>query len=135
MIKIINILKGKEPIWLNAIAPKAFQKIPTVKNVILIALRKSIPNVLINKIVISKPVPEDIDPFNIPIKKLKPINTSLEKRLTFLGITSKPKLGLKKEYDPKNIENNPNNIYRKSSDKNSTIEAPRITPGTPNNIN
>ena len=73
-IKILKIFKGKEPILLNAIAPAAFQKIPTVRKVILIELRKSRPNVFINKRVINKPVPEDIEPFKIPTIKAKLLN-------------------------------------------------------------
>ena len=70
-INIINKFEGTVPILLRKIAPVKFQKIPTVKNVKLTARRKSIPNVFIKSIVTSKPVPEEIDPFKTPIKKIK----------------------------------------------------------------
>ena len=70
-IKIIKIFEGTDPILAKKIAPTKFQKIPTVKNVILMARRKSISKVFINKIVTSNPVPEEIEPFNIPIRKIK----------------------------------------------------------------
>ena len=73
---VSNIIKlgGIDPILVKEIAPTAFQKIPTLKNVKLIALRKSIPKVLINNIVINNPVPEDIEPFKIPTKKTSATN-------------------------------------------------------------
>ena len=77
IINKINNLGGTEPILLKIIAPVKFQKIPTVKNVILIARRKSIPNVFINSIVTSKPVPEEIEPFKKPIRKIKIRNLNL----------------------------------------------------------
>ena len=43
IINNINKFDGKDPILLKKIAPEKFQKIPTVKNVKLIARRKSIP--------------------------------------------------------------------------------------------
>ena len=43
--KILIIFKGKKPILLRAIAPTAFQKIPTVRKVMLIEVRKSRPNI------------------------------------------------------------------------------------------
>ena len=61
---------GKIPILLKKNAPKAFQKIPTVKKVKLTALRKFIWKVLIKRTVTNKPVPEETDPFRIPIKKI-----------------------------------------------------------------
>ena len=73
-IRILRIFKGKGIILLRAIAPAAFQKIPTVRKVILIELRKSRPNVWINKIVTNKPVPEEIEPFKIPIIKAIELN-------------------------------------------------------------
>ena len=73
-IKTPKIFNGKEPNLLSAIAPTAFQKIPTVRKVILIELRKSRPKVLINKRVTNKPVPEDIEPFKIPIINAKELN-------------------------------------------------------------
>ena len=73
-IKIHKIFKGIEPILLRAIAPAAFQKIPTVIKVILIELRKSRPKVFINNIVTNKPVPEEIEPFKIPIINIKVVN-------------------------------------------------------------
>ena len=71
IIKTINKLNGTDPILAKSTAPKKFQKIPTVKNVILMARRKSISKVFINSIVTSNPVPEEIEPFNIPIRKIK----------------------------------------------------------------
>ena len=71
IINTINIFEGTDPILVNKTAPTKFQKIPTVKNVILMARRKSISKVFINSIVTSNPVPEEIEPFNIPIRKIK----------------------------------------------------------------
>ena len=42
IINTINIFEGTDPILAKKTAPTKFQKIPTVKNVILIARRKSI---------------------------------------------------------------------------------------------
>ena len=64
------MFKGTEPILLKKIAPVKFQKIPTVKNVKLTARKKSIPRVFINSIVTSNPVPEEIEPFKMPIRKI-----------------------------------------------------------------
>ena len=61
---------GIEPILIRKNAPIAFQKIPTVKKVKLIALRKSILKIFSNKIVTNKPVPEDTEPLRIPIKNI-----------------------------------------------------------------
>ena len=69
-ISIIKIFEDNDPILARKIPPIRFQKIPTVKKVRLIARMKSIPKVLIKSIVTSKPVPEDIEPFKIPIKKI-----------------------------------------------------------------
>ncbi len=71
IINIINIFEGIVPILLKKTAPVKFQKIPTVKNVKLIARRKSIPKVFIKSIVTSNPVPDEIEPFKIPIRKIK----------------------------------------------------------------
>ena len=71
IINIIKIFEGTDPILVKKTAPIKFQKIPTVKNVKLIARRKSISKVFIKSIVTSKPVPEEIEPFNIPIRKIK----------------------------------------------------------------
>ena len=70
-INIIKIFEDKDAILARKIPPIRFQKIPTVKKVKLIARMKSIPKVFIKSIVTSKPVPEEIDPFKIPIKKMK----------------------------------------------------------------
>jgi len=59
------------PILLKKNAPVKFQKIPTVKNVKLIARIKSILNVFIKSIVTNNPVPEEIEPFKIPIRKIE----------------------------------------------------------------
>ena len=77
IIKTINKFDGTDPIFAKNTAPAKFQKIPTVKNVILMARRKSISKVFINRIVTSNPVPEEIEPFNIPIRKIKIINLIL----------------------------------------------------------
>ena len=95
--KTIKILKGNVPIRLKAIAPDAFQKIPTDKKVILMAFKKSIPKVFIKRIVTNKPVPEDIEPFNIPITKTNIINLIQDVKLIFLFIVAKPKSGFVKE--------------------------------------
>ena len=76
-INKIKMFEGIDPILLKKIAPIRFQKIPTVKNVKLTARRKSIPKVFIKSIVTSKPVPEEIEPFNMPIKKIKNKNLIL----------------------------------------------------------
>ena len=44
-----------------------------------------------------------------------------------------PKLGLRMEYKDKKIENNPKIKYKYCSDKNFTIDDPKITPGVPKN--
>ena len=67
----MHIFKGIDPILVKKTAPIKFQNIPTVKNVKLMARRKSIPKVLIKSIVTSNPVPEEIEPFKIPIKKIR----------------------------------------------------------------
>ena len=71
IINAINIFEGTHPILIKETAPIKFQKIPTVKNVILIARRKSNSKVFIKSIVTSNPVPEEIEPFKIPIRKIK----------------------------------------------------------------
>ena len=93
----INIFEGTDPILAKKTAPTKFQKIPTVKNVILIARRKSISKVFIKSIVTSNPVPEEIEPFNIPIRKIKIKNLILWTKLSFLLPDVKPKFGLKNE--------------------------------------
>ena len=97
IIKTINKFKETDPILAKNTAPTKFQKIPTVKNVILMARRKSIPKVFINSIVTSNPVPEEIQPFNIPIKKIKIKNLILWTELSFLLPDDKPKSGLRSE--------------------------------------
>ena len=97
IINKANIFKGIDPILLKKIAPVKFQKIPTVKNVKPIARRKSIPKVFIKSIVTSKPVPDEIEPFKIPIKKIKIKNLIFSIKFNFLFSEAKPKLGLKKE--------------------------------------
>ena len=97
MINTINIFGGTDPILAKYTAPTKFQKIPTVKNVILMARRKSISKVFINRIVTSNPVPEDIEPFNIPIRKIKIKNLILWTKLSFLLPYDKPKSGLRNE--------------------------------------
>ena len=84
IININNIFEGTDPILDKKTAPTKFQKIPTVKNVILMARRKSISKVFIKSIVTSNPVPEEIEPFNIPIRKIKIKNLILWTKLSFL---------------------------------------------------
>ena len=97
IIKTINKFNGTDPILAKNTAPTKFQKIPTVKNVILMARRKSISKVFINSIVTSNPVPEEIEPFNIPIRKIKIKNLILWTKLSFLLPDDKPKSGLRNE--------------------------------------
>ena len=92
-----NMFEGSDPILLKNIAPVKFQKIPTVKNVKLMARRKSIPKVFIKSIVTSNPVPEEIEPFKIPIRKIKIKNLILWTKLSFLLPDDKPKSGLRNE--------------------------------------
>ena len=97
IIKTTNKFNGTDPILDKNTAPTKFQKIPTVKNVILMALRKSISKVFINSIVTSNPVPEEIEPFNIPIRKIKIKNLISWTKLSFLLPDDKPKSGLRNE--------------------------------------
>ena len=97
IINTINIFEGTDPILDKKTAPTKFQKIPTVKNVILIARRKSISKVFIKSIVTSNPVPEEIEPFNIPIRKIKIKNLIFWTKLSLLFPDDKPKSGLRNE--------------------------------------
>jgi len=97
IIKTINKFNGTDPILAKKTAPTKFQKIPTVKNVILIARRKSISKVFIKTIVTSNPVPEEIEPFKIPIMKIKIENLILGIKLSWLLTDDKPKSDLKNE--------------------------------------
>ena len=97
IIKTINTFEGTDPILAKKTAPIKFQKIPTVKNVILIARRKSISKVFIKSIVTSNPVPEEIEPFKIPIRKIKIKNLILHNILGFFTPEVKPKSDLKNE--------------------------------------
>ena len=97
IINNIKMFEGTGPILLKKTAPVKFQKIPTVKNVKLIARRKSIPKVFIKSIVTSNPVPEEIDPFKMPIRKIKIKNLNLLNKLSLLFPVDKPKSGLKSE--------------------------------------
>ena len=97
IINTIKIFGGTDPILAKKTAPIKFQKIPTVKNVILIARRKSISKVFIKSIVTSNPVPEEIEPFNIPTRKIKIKNLIFWTKLSFLLPEDKPKSGLKNE--------------------------------------
>ena len=92
-----NIFDGTDPILLKKTAPVKFQKIPTVKNVKLIARRKSNPSVFIKSIVTSNPVPEEIEPFKIPIKKIKIKNLILLVKLNSISPDDKPKSDFKNE--------------------------------------
>jgi len=97
IIKTINKFNGIDPILAKNTAPTKFQKIPTVKNVILMARRKSISKVFIKSIVIINPVPEEIEPFKIPVRKIKIINLILWTKLSFLLPDDNPKSGLRNE--------------------------------------
>ena len=97
IIKTINKFNGTDPILAKNNAPTKFQKIPTVKKVILMALRKSISKVFIKSIVTSNPVPEEIEPFNIPIRKIKIKNLILWFKLSWLFSEDKPKSDFKNE--------------------------------------
>ena len=97
IINTINIFEGTDPIRAKKTAPTKFQNIPTVKNVILMALRKSISKVFIKRIVTSNPVPEEIEPFNIPMRKIKIKNLILWTKLSLLFPDDKPKSGLRNE--------------------------------------
>ena len=97
IINNINIFEGTDPILAKKTAPIKFQNIPTVKNVKLIARRKSIPKVFIKSIVTRRPVPEEIEPFNIPIRKIKIKNLILWTKLSLLFRDDKPKSGLSNE--------------------------------------
>ena len=97
IINIINIFEGTNPILVKETAPIKFQKIPTVKNVKLIARRKSISKVFIKSTVTNSPVPEEIEPFKIPIRKIKIENLILWNKLSLLLPDDKPKSGLRNE--------------------------------------
>ena len=97
IINKTNMFEGTDPILIKEIAPVKFQKIPTEKNVNLIARRKSIPKVFIRSIVTSNPVPEEIEPFNIPIKKIQVKNLILWTKLSLFFPDDKPKSGLRNE--------------------------------------
>ena len=97
IISIINKFEGTDPILLRKIAPVKFQKIPTVRNVKLIARRKSILKVLIRSIVTSKPVPEEMEPFIIPIMKTKIENLILWNKFGSMFPDDKPKSGVRTE--------------------------------------
>ena len=94
---IINKFEETDSILIKETAPIKFQKIPKVKNVKLIARRKSIPKVLIKSIVTNNPVPDEIEPFKIPIKKIKIKNLILCTKKIFLFSENKPKSDLKNE--------------------------------------
>jgi len=97
IIKTINKFNGTDPIHAKKTAPTKFQKIPTVKNVKLIALRKSISKVFIKSIVTINPVPEEIEPFKIPVRKIKIKNLILWTKLSLLFPDDNPKSGLRNE--------------------------------------
>ena len=97
IINIINKFGGTDLILLRKIAPVKFQKIPTVRNVKLIARRKSIPKVLTRSIVTSNPVPEEIEPFIIPIRKTKMKNLILWTKFSLIFTDDKPKSGVRNE--------------------------------------
>ena len=96
-INISNVFEGIVPILLKKIAPVRFQKIPTVKNVKLMAWRKSIPKVLIKSIVTSNPVPEEMEPFKTPIKKIKIKKLIFWANFRLILSDDNPKLGFRNE--------------------------------------
>ena len=108
-INNINVNEGTSPILLKKIAPVKFQKMPTVKNVKDIARRKSIWKVFIKSIVTSNPVPEEIEPFKIPIRKIKIKNLILCKKFSLFSPDNCPKSDFKKEYSARNIDIIPKN--------------------------
>ncbi len=91
------MLEETGSILLRKIAPVKFQKIPTVKNVTLIARRKSISKVFIKSIVTSNPVPEEIEPFRIPIRKINIKNLIFLVKFTTLLLDDNPKSDFKDE--------------------------------------
>ena len=97
--KISNNSKfeGTDPILLRKTAPVKFQKIPTVKKVKLIARRKSMSKVFIKSIVTSNPVPEEIEPFKTPIRKIKIKNLIFLNKLSLVSLDIKPKSDLRNE--------------------------------------
>ena len=97
IINIINKFEVTDPILLRKIAPVKFQKIPTVRNVKLIARRKSIPKVLIKSIVTSNPVPEEIEPLIIPIRKTRIKNLILWTKFGLIFPDDKPNSGVRTE--------------------------------------
>ena len=94
IINSINIFKGIDPVLLKKIAPVRFQKIPTVKNVKLTARIKSIPKVFTKSIVTNNPVPEEIEPFKIPIRNKKTENLIFWTKKSLLFFDDKPKSDL-----------------------------------------
>ena len=97
IINNINIFKGTDAMLIKKIAPVKFQKIPTVMNVKLTARRKSMPKVFIRSIVTSNPVPEEIEPFKIPIRKIKIKNLIFWVKVIFLLRVDNPKSDFRKE--------------------------------------
>ncbi len=95
IINNINIFEGIDPILVKRTAQIKFQKIPTVKNFILIARRKSISKFFTKSIVTSNPVSEEIEALSIPIRKIKTKNLILLTKLSFLFPDDKPKSGLR----------------------------------------
>ena len=67
-----------------------------------------IPNVLINKSVINRPVPEDIEPFKIPIKKTINANLNFDQILRFKSFEEIPNSDLLKLYTANKTEKTPN---------------------------
>ena len=64
---------------------------------LLTILLENFDHSLLKSIVTSKPVPEEIEPFNIPIRKIKIKNLILWTKLSFLLPDVKPKFGLRNE--------------------------------------
>ena len=63
------------------------------------------------------------------------MNFNSNRELIILFIEFKPKSGLRKEYIAKIIEIRPNIKYKYCSERNFTINSPKITPGVPKNNN
>ena len=96
-ININKIFEETGPNLLKNTAPVKFQNIPTVKNVRLIARRKSIRKVFIKSIVKSNPVPDEIELFKMPIRKINIKNLVLWTKLILLLSDNNPRSGVKNE--------------------------------------
>ena len=71
-------------------------------------------------------LPEETEPLRMPIKKIGITNQKFKRKLILFSAEFNPKLGLRKEYNDKKIERNPNIKYRYCSDRNLTMDVPKI---------